>query len=515
MNAAPHLAATVQRNVAISVASDILQRKGSDIKNNPNLSSKIHSTSAGPLAANSAKSHQAKSADSLALKVDQHHAALPLHDSSDTQHSLLKRTPISDKLDPHIPKKKRRSKFSNASVTNLPPNAPMSSAGAVTGSNFRERAIPRAPSSSAINLTLSQKLVRSATHVYIANYINEMRKTQEALKKIQEKQQQQLRQQHEQRAQQNRLQQQQQQIQQQMQNQQQMMHLFHRSQGQAMQPQDTYLSQASAALRQPFNTVLPPTSSPKSSSQVFAPRCLLEFDESSLTYFFLQRSKSTSQSAALQSAALSGGTGGYSNPNMSYMMMPPASGPRSFTAATASHMAMAYPSSSYSAQAHAHYHNQYLAMQQMNHMNSMNQHHHFARPATPSRNPSQTATGLPYSSIGYPVAPYMFGSSPGLSSGVAMASSPHADFSASRQQNVHEQMKMYQQNEKKNMQNQLQSQLIQQVLTSSDPSSRLTKLSPRMSPNSPQVASLCASGPPSLLVSDRQVINVDADSKSP
>lgn len=232
-----------------------------------------------------------------------------------------------------------------------------------------------------------------------------------------------------------------------------------------------------------------------------------------MTLLLLQRSKSTS--AALQSAALLGGTGSYSNPNLSYMMIPSTSGQRPYASSTPSQLAMGYPPPSYSAQAQAQYHNQYLAMQQMTQMNSMTQQHHFARPSPPSRNPSLTATGLPYPSIGYSTAPYMFGSPAGLSSGVAMASSPHADFNASRQHNLQEQMKMYQQNEKKNIQNQLQSQLIQQVLTAPDPSGRLTKLSPRISPNSPQVASSSASGCQSLLVSEHQVINVDDDSKSP
>jgi hypothetical protein len=270
MNAAPHLAATVQRNVAISIASDILQRKGTDTKNNTNLSSKSHSANYGPHVANTAKIHPAKKSDSSCIKIEEQPAVLPMHGNSDIQKSLLARTVISDKLDPHIPAKKRRSKFSSALAASHPPNAPASNTGVVAGPHVRERVVPKTPSSSAINATLSKKLVRSATHVYIANYINEMRKAQEALKKIQEKQQQQLRQQQEQRVQQNRLQQQQQHLQQQMHNQQQMMQLFSRSQqGQATQPQDTFLSQAGAALRHPFNSMPPPTSNSKASMQVF------------------------------------------------------------------------------------------------------------------------------------------------------------------------------------------------------------------------------------------------------
>ena len=187
-------------------------------------------------------------------------------------------------------------------------------------------------------------------------------------------------------------------------------------------------------------------------------------------------------------------------------MVPP-SGQRSYASAPTSHVAMAYPATAYS-QAQAQYHNQYLAMQQLTQMNSMNQHH-FARPSAPSRNSTQTAGGLPYASLGYPSAPFMFGPSQGLPSGVAMASD-YADFNASRQLNL-EQMKLFQQNENKNLQSHLQSQLIQQVLTPPEHSGRLA---PRISPNAPQGPS-SAPGIPLPSVSEHQVINVDDDSKSP
>jgi hypothetical protein len=268
MNAAPHLAATVQRNVAISIASDMLQRKGTETKTNPMLSIKVNG--GNTLSANSAKSHPAKieNADPSASKIEERSAALPFHGTSDHQNAPLARYPLSDKLDPHIPTKKRRSKSSSTSSMSRPSSAPLPNAGASSGPSVRDRAVPRAPSSSAVNLKLSRKLVRSATHVYIANYISQMRQAQESLKLIQEHERLQLRQQQEHRVQHSR---QQQQLQQQMHNQQQMMQLFHRSQqGQATQPPEPFLSRAGAAARQPPNSTPLPTASPKSSSQVLS-----------------------------------------------------------------------------------------------------------------------------------------------------------------------------------------------------------------------------------------------------
>ncbi len=273
MNAAPHLAATVQRNVAISMASDLLE-KASDAKSNPTPAIKSSGAITGSTKANSAKAHPAKVPDPPPKGVEKA-ASAPVLDAL----GYVKapgQPPANAKLEPHIPPKKRKSKFSKDATGPISraPNALSSNAGVPqAGSVGKDRAIPKAPLSSSINLKLSKKLVHSATHVYIANFISSKKKAEEHQKKAQEKQyQSQLRQQQQQQiVQQNQLQQQQQ-IQQQLQNQQQMMQLFQRSQhGQALQHQDAYLSHTGASMAQTFNPVASSGSSAKAQVRSAAP----------------------------------------------------------------------------------------------------------------------------------------------------------------------------------------------------------------------------------------------------
>jgi hypothetical protein len=264
MNAAPHLAATVQRNVAISITSDILVKKSSDPKNNSKIAGMMTGGSSGP---SNSKPHSSKKPHHPALQKIEKAAALSMLSASEIQKALDQSNPnavytySSSMKHEHLKKEKSRlgSKHSGAA---RPPGALSSNAGAV----------PKAPPSSDINTSLSKKLVRSATHVYIANYIKEQKKAQEAIKKMQEKHQEnvQLRQQQEQRTQQ-RIQQQQ--MQHQIQQQQQMMRYIQSQQGQSLQSPDMFLTKAGAAMNPPYTTVQHSTSTAKS-SQVSTFRCI-------------------------------------------------------------------------------------------------------------------------------------------------------------------------------------------------------------------------------------------------
>jgi hypothetical protein len=277
MNAAPHLAATVQRNVAISMASDIVLKKVSDATSNPAAASKSSGGNTGSAKANSTKSYPPKISNPPPKgKGVEKAAVVPLLDAI----GYVKapgQPPLDAKLEPHIPPKKRKSKFSTVASTQSSrvPNASSSNAGVPNAaSSGRDRAIPKAPSSSLVNTKLSKKLVRSATHVYIANFISTRKKAEEHLRKLQEKQYQlqlrQQQQQQQQQAQQNQLHQQQQ-MQQQIHNQQQMMQYLQRTQqSQSLQHQDGYHSHTGSAIAQAFNTVASPGSIAK--AQVFNPR---------------------------------------------------------------------------------------------------------------------------------------------------------------------------------------------------------------------------------------------------
>jgi hypothetical protein len=261
MTAAPHLAATVQRNVAIfAAASDLPLGKGSDTNVNLNMASKVSGGTTGLV---KAKPLSSKNPDHAGLKNHEKCAESHISDASmkileKNAASAVFSNPSNLKLDSS---KKQKSKSKSAPVR--PPGASSS-----TGAPISSCKTLKAPPSSEINTTLSKKLVRSATHVYIANYIKEMKKAQEALKKIEEKQQNLLlRQQQEQRMQHKF--QQQQQIQHQIHHQQQMMHYLQSQRSQQAQPlqsRDTFMSKA---MTQPFTAVQPPTASTKTSSQVF------------------------------------------------------------------------------------------------------------------------------------------------------------------------------------------------------------------------------------------------------
>jgi hypothetical protein len=75
------------------------------------------------------------------------------------------------------------------------------------------------------------------------------------------------------------------------------------------------------------------------------------------------------------------------------------------------------------------------------------------------------------------------------SSAVPNASRPLADFSASRQPSLQEQMNILQQNEHKSIQNEMQSQLRHQSLALPEISGKPTQRSPRIAPNSSQASS--------------------------
>jgi hypothetical protein len=345
MNAAPHLAATVQRNVAISIASDLQMRKAlkaSDPQKNPNMASKASGGTAVPT---KAKPHSSKNSGHPVLKNHGKHTDMLVFDASLVQKTLDQEgiTTVSSNLSSSelSISKKQRNKASSKSAMVHPPGASSMSASALAPSG-KDRTVPRAPQSSVINTTLSKKLVRSATHVYIANYIKEMKSAQEALKKIEEKHHHLLlRQQQDQRAQQ-RLQQQQ--MQQQMQQQQAMHHLQRSQQGPAMQSQDTFMSKADAVLTQPHSAQQSSTKSVKSSAQV---RILQGFCCHTAHSCCLQRPKSSHQPALPRAGS------SFLNPSFSYMMMPPAAAQRAYTSPAAAHVPMSYSPSAYNAHAHA------------------------------------------------------------------------------------------------------------------------------------------------------------------
>jgi hypothetical protein len=255
MNAAPHLAATVQRNVAISIASDALLKKSSDAKNNSKIAGMMTGGSAGP---SNSKPHSSKKPHHPALQKIEKAAALSMLSASEIQKALDQSNPNAVYTYPssmkHEHLKKEKSRLGSKHSGARPPGASSLNAGSV----------PKAPPSSDINTSLSKKLVRSATHVYIANYIKDQKKAQEAIKKMQEKHQEnvQLRQQQEQRTQQ-RIQQQQ--MQHQIQQQQQMMHYIQSQQGQSLQSPDMFLTKAGAAMNPPYTAVQHSTSTAKSS----------------------------------------------------------------------------------------------------------------------------------------------------------------------------------------------------------------------------------------------------------
>ena len=168
MNAAPHLAATVQRNVAISITSDILVKKSSDTKSNSKSAGMMTGASAGP---SNSKPHSSKKPHHPALQKIEKAAALSMLSASEIQKALDQSNPNAIYTYPssmkHEHLKKDKSRLgSKHSVAARPPGASLSNAGTV----------PKAPPSSDINTSLSKKLVRSATHVYIANYIKELSK---------------------------------------------------------------------------------------------------------------------------------------------------------------------------------------------------------------------------------------------------------------------------------------------------------------------------------------------------
>jgi hypothetical protein len=161
MNSAPHLAATVQRNVAISIASDHLMRKMPEtkLKSNSATSVRDENTATFP------NSHGILDSEQFALRVDEIASTLPVHRNSDypldlensrtgAQLKLLTdfQTPVIKK-DPHGSSQKKKSKVSSKSTTSRPPMG--ASCGPTAVSNGKERAVLRAPSSSDINATLS------------------------------------------------------------------------------------------------------------------------------------------------------------------------------------------------------------------------------------------------------------------------------------------------------------------------------------------------------------------------
>ena len=221
----------------------------------------------------------------------------------------------------------------------------------------------------------------------------------------------------------------------------------------------------------------------------------------------------------MSQTSLPGARGSYPNPNVPFMMMPPTAGQHAFPSPSSNHVPhdpMRYPSSTYSAQAQAQaqaqYHNQYLAMQQLTQMNSMNQQHQFVCPSPPSTcHVSQSSSGLPYASMGYHSSPYMFVPSQGLSSQVVMASRPHTDFSNSRH-SFSEQMKLLHQNQQKNLQ--LQTQLRSETSAPSDSSSRLIRTSSQFVANSLQVPPASASVVRSLSASEHPVVKGNGEDAS-
>jgi hypothetical protein len=151
-------------------------------------------------------------------------------------------------------------------------------------------------------------------------------------------------------------------------------------------------------------------------------------------------------------------------------------------------------------------------MQQMNQMNPMNQQHQYVRPQSSSHHQPHTAGVMPYASMGFPASPYMFGPSQGLSSGISIASRPLANFNASRQPSLQEQMKISQQSEHaKNLQSQMlslmsQQAMRQQALVPPEPSSRSTHRSPRIAPNPPSGTALSSTS-----ASERRVIQANVE----
>jgi hypothetical protein len=434
MNAAPHLAATVQRNVAISIASDLLLRKVHDSKTLPNPAHRVSG-------AGSSKSSSSipKHPVPPALKSGRTDSSPAVNAVGKCNFSDL--VPQNAKLDPHIPLKKRKSSTTSKPISGSSLGSQhVTSSAASAMSSSRDRVIPKAPPSSAVNMKLSKQLFRSATHVYIANFINQRKKAEETLKKYQEKHQhQQLRLQQEQRVQQSRFQQQQH-MQHQIQNQQQMMQFLQRSQHcQAMQSQDAFLSHSGTGMAQPYCSMASSASSMKSPSQVFDfLLCCTSLCFVSDCDLLFQRTKATSHPSLPGVAA---------NYNLSYVMMPPAAGQHAYSSNSA-HVGIGYPSSAYSAHAQAQYHNHFLAMQQMSQMNSMNQQHQYVRPPPSTRLPSQAGSGMQFASMGYPASHYMFGPSQSLSSGLGIASSPQAEFHAARHQHaLQEHMQNFQPND--------------------------------------------------------------------
>ena len=190
-------------------------------------------------------------------------------------------------------------------------------------------------------------------------------------------------------------------------------------------------------------------------------------------------------------------------------MMPPAAGQRAYT----SPANMGFPSPAYNSHAQLHaqaqYHNQLLAMQQMTQMSSINQQHQYGRPLPPSRHSTQTASGMPFASMGYPASPYLYGPSQSMPAGSAVAARPQVDFNATRQHTLQDHMKILQQSEQSKLQNQMQSQLRQQLSVPHDQNLRMAHQAQRLAPNPPQLPPSSASAQASLAVIAHQVINID------
>ena len=191
-------------------------------------------------------------------------------------------------------------------------------------------------------------------------------------------------------------------------------------------------------------------------------------------------------------------------------MMPPAAGQRAYTSSAN----MGFPPPAYNSHAQLHaqaqYHNQLLAMQQMTQMSSINQQHQYGRPLPPSRHPTQTASGMPFASMGYPASPYLYGPSQGMPAGVAVAARPQVDFNAARQQHtLQDHMKILQQSEQSKLQNQIQSQMRQQLLVPHDQNLRMAHQAQRLAPNPPQLPPSSASAQASHAAIAHQVINID------
>jgi hypothetical protein len=153
-------------------------------------------------------------------------------------------------------------------------------------------------------------------------------------------------------------------------------------------------------------------------------------------------------------------------------------------------------------------------MQQMTQMNPMSQQHQYVRPQSSSRHQPHSASVMPYASMGFPASPYLFGPSQSLSSGISIASRPLANFNASRQPSLQEQIKISQQSEHaKNLQSQMLSMMTQQAmnqqaLVSPEPN-RSTHRSPRSAANPPQGSSLSAIALPSTSASEHRVIQAN------